>query len=256
MRKRRAKSDRILIGITPDFDPGEKIPVRAPGEGTLFLKDRYVRALAELGAVPLILPIVAKPRLIEGMLERLDGLVLSGGGFDIHPRYYGEEPIAELSVIKENRTEFEFALLRRALRQGLPVLGICGGMQAINVVFGGSLFQDLTTQRPESLPHQQETPRTRPCHSVTVAAGTLLARALAGKNREHVLEVNSTHHQAVKELGRGLVVNARSEDGLIEALASEKHVFVLGVQWHPEVMAPEHPEQVRIFRSFLAAALI
>jgi len=256
MRHQIIKKLRSLIGITPDFDPAEKIPVRAPGEGTLYLKDRYVRALADLGAVPVILPLVQKPGLIEGMLERLDGVVLSGGGFDIHPRHYGEKPIAPLHAIKENRTDFEFELLRRALRRDLPVLGICGGMQAINVVFGGSLYQDLSIQRPESLPHQQKTPKTRPSHSVTVTAGTLLAQALGRKNREHVLQVNSTHHQAVKGLGKGLVVNARSEDGLVEALASVKHGFVLGVQWHPEVLAPESPEQVRLFRAFLAAALI
>lgn len=256
MRTRRTKSDRTLIGITPDFDPAEKIPVRAPGEGTLYLKDRYVRAFTDLGAVPVILPLLAKPGLIEGMLERLDGVVISGGGFDIHPRHYGEEPIVPLHSIKENRTDFEFELLRRALRRDLPVLGICGGMQAINVAFAGSLYQDLASQRPESLPHQQEAPKTQPSHSVTVTAGTLLARVLGRKSRERVLQVNSTHHQAVKELGRGLVVNARSEDGLVEAMASARHRFVLGVQWHPEVMVPEYPEQVRLFRAFVAAALI
>lgn len=254
MRPRKRRLKTIVIGITADYDPAEKIPVRAADEGSLYLKDRYYRVIADLGAAPLILPIVAKPKLMEKMLDLVDGVMVSGGAFDIHPHYYGETPRPELGAVRENRTEFELELLRRAFRRDLPVLGICGGMQAINVACGGALFQDLAAQRPESLPHQQSLPRTQPSHSVTVIPGTLLAQVLGQKKRALELQVNSTHHQAVKRLGRGLVMNARAEDGVIEAVSGFRQSFVLGVQWHPELLVPDFPAQVRIFRAFLAAA--
>ena len=116
------------------------------------------------------------------------------------------------------------------------------------------MYQDLPAQRPHSISHQQTFTKTRPSHSVTVPAGTLLAAVLGRKRSEHTLRVNSTHHQAVREAGPGLVVNAVASDGLIEAVASPAHRFVLGVQWHPEMLVPAHAEQVRIFRAFLAAA--
>jgi len=254
MTKAKTRSKLILIGITPDFDPGERIPVRSPDEGTVYLKDRYYRAVSELGAIPVILPMVAKPRLIEGLLDRLDGLLLSGGGFDIHPKFYGEEPIPALGTVKENRTEFELEIFRLALRRDLPVLGICGGAQAINVALGGTLYQDLPTQRPHSISHQQTFSKTRPSHSVTVPAGTTLAAILGRKRSEHTIRVNSTHHQAVKDVGKGLVVNAVAADGVIEAIAGPAQRLVLGVQWHPEMLVPDHADQVRLFRAFLAAA--
>jgi len=256
MAKAKTRAGGILIGITPDFDPGERIAVRAPDEGTVYLKDRYYRAISDLGAIPVILPLVAKPRLLEGLLDRLDGLVLSGGGFDIHPRFYREAPLPALGTVRENRTRFELELCRRALERDLPLLGICGGAQALNVALGGSLYQDLPSQRPQSLAHQQTFSKTRPSHSVTVLAGTLLAAILGRKRAEHTLRVNSAHHQAVKDPGHGLVVNAAAADGVIEAIASPARRFVLGVQWHPEMLAPVHAEQVRIFRAFLAAARV
>lgn len=253
MAKAKTRAKGILIGITPDFDPGERIAARAPDEGTVYLKDRYYRALSDLGAIPVILPILAQPKLIEGLLDRLDGLLLSGGGFDIHPKFYREAQIPALGQVKENRTRFELELCRRALERDLPMLGICGGAQAINVALGGTLYQDLPSQRPQGVSHQQTFSKTRPSHSVTVPARTLLAGIVGARRSGTTLRVNSTHHQAVKDVGRGLVVNGLAADGVIEAIAAPGRRFVLGVQWHPEMLVPDRAEQVRIFRAFLAA---
>ncbi len=242
-----------FIGITPDTDDGRYIKTRSPDEKVVYLWDRYLRAFTDNGAVAVVLPVAPKPALIKGLLDRLDGVVLAGGNFDIHPRHYREKPIPELGWVKEPRTNFELALLREALKRDIPVLGICGGMQAINIVFGGTLYQDIDTQRPSSRNHQQKLPKSRPSHPVTVETGTRLARIVSGKRSapETTIKVNSTHHQAVKDLGQGLVACGVASDGIVEAIESPDHGFVLGVQWHPEMLCPKYPEQQNIIRAFI-----
>lgn len=214
----------------------------------MFLPERYLAAIERAGAIPIVLPAYRSPSTVRRLLEVLNGLVLSGGNFDIHPRYYGEKPIKELGEIKAARTEFELEITSAALKRDLPLLGICGGAQAINVALGGSLHQDIGAQLPDAGPHERGSKGGSSGHPIHVSAGTRLFSIVERSS----LAVNSSHHQAVKRLGRGLIINAVAEDGVIEGIESTRHDFVLGVQWHPEVLAPRQRLQRRIFSSFVA----
>ena len=237
-----------LIGITADLIvDGDR--VGAEREGTLLLPRRYCRAIEQAGGTPVILDATASVSVRQEHLNRLDGIVLSGGNFDIHPSYYGEEPLVELGEIKSQRTEFELDLASRALKANLPILGICGGAQAINVCLGGSLYQDIRTQVPGAAEHEQSARKESGGHFVEIRAGTRL-REIVNDAR---LEVNTTHHQAVKNPGKGLVINAAAGDGLTEGIESTEHDFVLGVQWHPEVLSPRCEAHHRIFTAFVSA---
>jgi len=235
-----------LVGITADLSA---IPRNhSQSEPILFLPQRYVSAVERAGTLALILPANHSSQRLRRCMGLLDGLVISGGNFDIHPRYYGEKPINQLGIVKPQRTEFELELATSALKRDLPVLGICGGAQAINVALGGSLYQDIAAQLPGAAEHQQSARKKVGGHRVHVKNGTRLHEIV----RRQSLEVNTTHHQAIKELGRGLVVNAIADDGIIEGIESTQHEFVLGLQWHPEVLAPRYRLQRRIFLAFAA----
>lgn len=237
-----------LIGITADVANGGANG-RASSDSTFFSPARYCRAIEQAGGVPVILCPTATRSVALRALDRLDGLLISGGDFDIHPSLYGETPIKELGQIKAERTKFELALARAALKRDLPLLGICGGAQAINVARGGTLYQDIATQLPEAIEHQQSKKTRVGGHRVHVRSGTRLAQIV----RRPFLDVNTTHHQAVKRLGAGLVINATAEDGLIEGIESSGHSFVLGIQWHPEALAPKSLHQRKIFSVFVKA---
>ena len=233
-----------LIGITADSARASQTSKNS----TLFLPERYLVAIERAGAIPVVLSAHRTKSTVPRLLGILNGLVLSGGNFDIHPRYYGERPIEELGEIKAARTEFELEITRAALKRNLPVLGICGGAQAINVALGGSLYQDIEAQLPDAGPHERSSQSRRSGHPIRVNAGTRLFSIVERSS----LTVNSSHHQAVKRLGRDLIINAVADDGVIEGIESTQHRFVLGVQWHPEVLAPRQRLQRRIFSSFVA----
>ena len=248
----RKKSDRErpLIGITPDI---ETIPRGSqPGKRNrlILLHERYARAMLETGGLPIILPIVPARSATQAIFTRLDGILISGGNFDIDPGHYGETSIAALGEVKEDRTQFELELISLALERNLPVLGVCGGAQAINVALGGTLYQDIASQIPAALEHQQGALKDRGGHAVAIHDGTLLRRIVGQKS----LETNTTHHQSVKRLGTGLIVNATAEDGVIEGLESREHAFVLGVQWHPEFLIDKYVGQKKIFAAFVSAS--
>src|ERR1043166_5796475 len=192
---------RPLIGITADLSAPNGNKTRP--ELTLFLPQRYCRAVEAAGATPIILPMTTSLTVKRQYLEQGDGLLVSDGNFDIHPSYYGEIPIEGLGDIKDSRTEFELDLTARALKQDMPVLGICGGAQAINVCLGGSLYQDILTQVPNAAEHEQGAKKHSGGHHVRIHLGTRLRQII---NRTE-LEVNTTHHQAIKALGNQLVVN-------------------------------------------------
>ena len=237
-----------LIGITADYSDAPAHGAGHYSEPTVFLPQRYLRAVERAGALPLVLPANPSSSARRRLVHLLDGLLISGGNFDIHPSYYGERPIDKLGIIKPCRTEFELEIAAEALKRDLPVLGICGGAQAINVVLGGSLYQDIAAQLPGAGEHQQSAKKLIGGHHVRVQYGTRLHAIV----QRQILEVNTTHHQAVKVLGRDLVTNALAEDGVIEGIESTKHRFVLGLQWHPEVLAPRQLLQRRIFSAFAA----
>lgn len=238
-----------LIGITPGLWNHPSNPRQTRQESTILLEERYCTAIVNAGGVPVILSVPYWRSAIHSLMHRLDGLLVSGGNFDIHPRYYGERPLRALGEVQPRRTRFELAIIRLALENDWPILGICGGLQAINVALGGTLYQDIATQLPNAVEHQQAAKKATGGHAIRIQPGTLLNRIFRRKN----LEVNTTHHQAIKRLGTGLLINATAEDGLIEGVESPRHSFVLGVQWHPEAMHRKLVAQQSIFRFFVAS---
>ncbi len=244
---RPLRSSAPLIGITPEMSGNHSKAARSKQHLTLQLQQHYCTAIEGAGGVPVILSLGASRSKIDRLLPWLDGLVVSGGNFDIHPRHYGERPRAVLGVVKPRRTKFELELIGSALRRDLPILGICGGAQAINVALGGSLYQDIATQLPHASEHQQSARKAIGGHPVRIHPGTLLHRIM----KRETLEVNTTHHQAVKRLGTGLIVSAMARDGVIEGIESLNHSFVLGVQWHPEALAQKFALQRRLFLYFV-----
>jgi putative glutamine amidotransferase len=221
---------RPIIGVTADEGASEARPGR-PSLPRYELKRAYADSLASAGGVPLILPFV-NTEDVPACIDLLAGLVVTGGAFDIDPAEYGAAPHPRLGTVNKARTRSERALLEAALAKGLPVLGICGGMQLLNVVRGGTLVQDIASERPEALAHEQKHDPREPAHAVTIEPGSLLVRLCGSR-----LEVNSTHHQAVGAVGRQLRVTARAPDGIIEAIEDPEARFVVGVEWHPEILS-------------------
>jgi putative glutamine amidotransferase len=168
--------------------------------------------------------------LAHDYLELLDGLIVTGGAFDLDPSLYGASERHATVRTKDRRTAFELAITRAALQRDRPLLGICGGQQLLNVALGGDLVQHIPDAVPGCLAHEQPNPRTEPGHSVDVLAGSRL-HVIGGALR---LEVNSAHHQAAGQVGRGVVVSGRAPDGVIEAIEVPERRFCIGVQWHPE----------------------
>jgi putative glutamine amidotransferase len=204
----------------------------------------YTSSLEKAGAIPLCLPPQAVSGDTFGVLEHCDGVLLIGGR-DYDPRLYGAELHAENVLISKIRQDFDLALAKYALEKGLPVFGICGGHQLINIVLGGSLYTSVETQIPNALVHRaRSAPPSKVFHPVNIATDCRLFRGL-----ESPLKVNSFHHQGVKELGKGLRVTARAPDGAIEGIElTGRPVF--GVQWHPE-MEPGDAVQQRLFKNFV-----
>lgn len=235
---------RPLVLLPPDLQTAETRRGPVP---MVQVQRPYLDAIWEAGGLPLVPPPVDDAGALDQLAGLADALVLPGGAFDIDPALYGEQRHERCGELNPERTALERALLERALARGLPVLGVCGGMQLINVVRGGALWQDLGTQAPSPVQHQQATPKDQPAHDVEIVAGTLLSRVVATAR----LPVNSTHHQACKRLGAGLVVSARATDGLIEGIEDPSRPFLVGVQWHPEAMR-EAPQRA-IYRALVAA---
>lgn len=216
-----------------------------------YVQDTYTRALYRAGGLPLILPMPgAEPALLEGYLDSLDGLLFTGGA-DIHPELYGEGVRPTCGEIDRERDDFELGLARRAIDRGIPLLGICRGLQLLNVACGGTLYQDLT-ERPGTLPEHfgdsQEPAQLR--HAVQILPGTRLSRIVVAPE----LKVTSSHHQFVHRLGSGLQVSAVGDDGVIEGIEGSDRRFFLAVQWHPERMADQYADQLALFGALVAAA--
>lgn len=214
---------------------------------TLQIDRAYVEAVVAAGGLPLVAPYGAP---IPELLDLAGGVVITGGAFDIPPDAYGAERAPACGPLKEERTRFEWELLEGALSRRLPVLGVCGGMQLLNVVLGGTLVQDIPTEIPGALPHEQKNPKDEPSHPIRIEEGSLLARVAS---RTGEARVNSTHHQAVAGLGRGLRVSARAPDGVVEAIEGEDG-FVLGVQWHPERLLASEPWNLGVYEALVCAA--
>jgi putative glutamine amidotransferase len=212
----------------------------------------YVEGVAAAGGAPVVLPPVGDESSADALIHSLDGLLLSGGS-DLDPGYYGEEPVPELGVTLPERDAFEMALVGLALRRGMPVFGICRGMQVLNVALGGTLYQDLPSQWDRDLlKHRQATPKWQPTHEVSVSESSYIAEVMGRGS----VKVNSYHHQGIRGLAEGLVVTGRSTDGVIEAVEAEdlSERWLLGVQWHAEAMRGAGPQQESLFEAHVSAA--
>jgi putative glutamine amidotransferase len=228
-----------LIGIGSDIliTPGER--------DRAFAYTTYVDALRRAGAVPVVIP--PQPENAATVLGVIDGLVLAGG-YDCDPAQYGERAHPTVEPMDVRRQENDLSLAKLARDRGIPTLGICLGVQVMNVAAGGTLIQDIDSQHETEIEHVSD-PEDRARHDVLIEAGTRLSEILGARE----LNVNSSHHQAIRDLGRGLRVTAHAPDGIIEGLEDPKHPFYVGVQWHPEDMSGEDSAG-RIFGAFVDAA--
>ena len=231
-----------VIGLTLDSEP--------PGgysktHSWYALRENYCTAVVEAGGLPILLP--HEPEQVAAYLGLIAGLIVTGGAFDVDPALFGASSRHQSVVTKDRRTQFELAVTKGAVEANKPVFGICGGQQLLNVALGGTLIQHIPDEVSDPLAHEQPNPRTEPGHTVLIEPGTLLHRIT--KSAE--LPVNSAHHQAVKDVAPGFVIDARAPDGVIEGIEDPKKRFCIGVQWHPEYGISEGDK--RLFAAFIAA---
>lgn len=248
-----------VIGITLDYEENggySKMPWYA-------LRENYCSSVSAFGGIPMPLP--HEIDLINHYLDMINGLVVTGGAFDVSPALYGQPTTSGTVTTKERRTRFEYGIVQGAMKRNIPILGICGGQQLLNVVLGGTLIQHIPDTIQNPLEHEQKNPRTEPGHEVKIAANTLLSRILASPSpskgegrgegpaikeiphlseRELIIQVNSAHHQAVANPAPGSIVNATAPDGVIEGIEWPDHPFCLGVQWHPEYFVTDADRKI------------
>jgi putative glutamine amidotransferase len=219
------------------------------------MSQRYIRALTSAGALPWMIPLVGDDEdTLRGVYDELDGVFLPGGA-DIDPASYGQDRHPRCDKSDPHRDRVELALARWAIPDRKPVLGVCRGLQLVNLACGGSLYQDLADQFTGSIKHDYfpfggQFARDFLAHEVEVAKGSRLA-AIFGAG---ALKVNSMHHQGIRELGDGLVATAVAPDGLVEGIESADDAYVIGVQWHPEALTDGDVQSRRLFESFIEAA--
>ncbi len=230
-----------LIGITCSIHD------ETPREQLYQYRD-YFTAVQKAGGLPVLLPFLTSEAEADAYLDRLDGLLLSGG-VDMDPQYFGEQPHPHLGTIQPDRDSTELLLARRALDRNMPILAICRGEQVLAVAAGGTLWQDLPSQVPGAIKHVQNAPWWYPSHSIQVEPDSRLARILGATS----VRVNTGHHQAVRTLPPGYRITARAEDGVIEAYEAEQG-FVLGIQWHPECISAKSGGFDCLFRALVEAA--
>lgn len=209
----------------------------------------YSHAVEYAGGIPILIPMLHDMNALETLLARLDGILFSGG-VDVEPARYSEEPHQLLGRTSEELDEFELTLAQWALHEDMPLLGICRGMQLLNVALGGSLYQDLGALYPGSIEHcHHDKPRTTIIHEVFVEPGSHMEKAL-GASR---VNANSLHHQAIKQPGKGVIITGRAEDGVAELMEVPSHRFVLAAQCHPEEIYMKENAFANLFSTFVAA---
>jgi putative glutamine amidotransferase len=233
------------IGIAGNIFAVESGPV--PGIERAFVNDDYIQAVERAGGVPILLPVVNHEECILAQIESCSGLIFPGGQ-DIHPKYYGSEARISLGDVNSRVDEYQLKLIRSALESRKPILAICRGQQLLNVACGGTLLQDLSEAPNKCLAHFQNNGQNELLHPVKAVSGSMLENLLG---RE--FWVNSSHHQAIQDIGTGLTVIATASDGVIEAVLMGDRDFVLGVQWHPERMAAKSDLMMVLFEQLVKA---
>lgn len=253
MKTEKSTSRKPLIGILTNLLIVES-GVFAGAE-RIYVNRDYASSVLRAGGTPLLLPIICDAAAMQQQIAAVDAILISGGQ-DVQPHHYNEEPSPLLEAVCPERDEYEMAVVKQAFSLGKPIFGVCRGLQLINVVFGGSLYQDITNYFP-SAPfqhtqkikkedaHQNDEP-----HTVDIAQNSWLSSVF----EKETLITNSFHHQAVKDLAPGFRVNARAKDGVIEGIEKIDGSFVMGVQWHPEMMTEKHPDMQKLFCAFVTEA--
>jgi putative glutamine amidotransferase len=230
-----------VIGITCSWDNESE---------RHFLGSPYVEAVRAAGGVPVLLANYEKEEEIAKLLEIIDGLLLSGGK-DVDPFYFGEETLPQCGEITPLRDAFEIKLAGMAIKDNVPVLGICRGAQVLNIAAGGTIYQDINTQLAGCLKHYQQAPGWAAAHRINIEKGSLLEAALQCSE----IRVNSYHHQAVRDAAPGFKICAKSSDGVVEAVEGPSGLFILGVQWHPEEMWEKEPLFLKLFQALTNSAV-
>jgi putative glutamine amidotransferase len=235
----------MLIAVIPDRAQETSGPTNSSPESKIHyqIKDSYMSAILQAGGLPIGVPY--DPATQSSYLQLVCGLLIIGGAHTIDPHFFGEEKHNPLPV-KTYRTQTELDFFRLAYDMKMPILGICGGAQLINVALSGGLIQHLPTTHPHVLDHNQG---LEPCHWIDIKKNTLLSRIFGPTQK---MFVNSFHEQAIGTLGKGIQISSSSHDGIIESIESTEHPFCLGVQWHPEYQ--KHPQDYLIFSHFVQAA--
>jgi len=238
----------ICINHSDDDSIGINTKLGLPGQEWQLIASDYINAIERAGGCPVIIPIVHDIDTIWDFVKSLAGIIFTGGS-DLNPKLYNELPKHGLGRINPVRDEHEIKLSKKVIYETkMPVLGICRGMQLINVTLGGTLYQDLKGEWKGEINHTLlNFPKYYPTHSVHVAKGSKLY-SIFGKEK---IEVNSFNHQAVKELGKGLIASMKAEDGLVEGIELEGDRFVVAVQWHPEMMIDKYEEYLILFKKFI-----
>ena len=226
-----------LVGVMPLWDDEKDSLWMLPG---------YLEGLQEAGATPVILSLTEDREEIEHLVDICDGILLTGG-HDVDPSVYGEEALNGTVLCCKARDNMERLVLEDAMQKDKPILGICRGIQLINALLGGTLYQDLPTQHPSDIDHHQTPPYDVPVHDVFIKKDSPLYDCL-GSDR---ISVNSYHHQAVKDVAPCLEVMAESEDGIVEALYKPFYRFLWAVQWHPELSYKKDDNSRKIFKAFV-----
>ena len=241
--------NKPIIGVTPDFNAGNRKDMGGK-EPTYFLRARYMKAIEDAGGIPVVLPLLSNRAGWRQVVAHVHGLLVTGSGSDLAPELYGERQRHKFARMSRERATMELGIAKAAYRADVPMLGICGGMQSINVALGGTLYQDIAAQLKTPIDHLPSPPATKTSQSVQIAPGSLLRR-IAGKAR---MDVNSSHHQSIKKVASNLAQTAVAPDGVIEAIEAPDRAFILGVQWHPEFLYERDPVERRLFTALVRAA--
>ncbi|HIB1912188.1 TPA: gamma-glutamyl-gamma-aminobutyrate hydrolase family protein [Enterococcus faecium] len=202
-----------------------------PGYKRSFVNEDYISSVLKNGGIPVVIPVNQEEKVIEQQVEQIDGLILTGG-YDISPEKYHEEPLQKLGDTLLERDNFDFLLLKKAKEKNLPILGICRGSQLINVYHGGSLYQDLSYRKENTLKHWQGHDPDKVTHTVDIDKNSKIYEIL----RCSEIQVNSFHHQLIKDVPNNFMISARAKDGVVEAIEATNYGFLIGIQWHPEML--------------------